>query len=146
MPGLQALGPFFNAPSCPQQVLAVNIGGALVPLLICLFLLPRAPLARTLMATAVMVLVCYLVARPVPEVGITIPTFLPPLAAVLCAFIFSPGRRAPVAYIAGVLGVLIGADLLHLADFPPGPGFLSIGGAGVFDGIFLVGIMAALFA
>ena len=53
------------------------------------------------------------------------------------------GRNAaPVAYISGVMGTLLGADLLHIGDLPA-VGILSIGGAGVFDGIFLTGILAA---
>ncbi|MCH7552064.1 DUF1614 domain-containing protein, partial [Patescibacteria group bacterium] len=45
------------------------------------------------------------------------------------------------------LGVLIGADLLRLPKVMKGEvGIMSIGGAGVFDGIFLVGIVAALLA
>jgi len=139
--------PFFHQPApAGQMTLAVNVGGAIVPVLICLLVLPRAPFFPTMISTAVLVLTCYLTARPVPGIGITIPTLIPPLAAVLCAFFFSPKNRAPVAYISGVLGVLIGADLLHLGNLPPYGGMMSIGGAGVFDGIFLVGILAALFA
>ena len=54
---------------------------------------------------------------------------------------------APLAYIAGSLGTLIGADLTNL-DKVRGLGapVASIGGAGTFDGIFLTGILAVLFA
>ena len=54
---------------------------------------------------------------------------------------------APLAYISGTLGVLIGADLLRLNDMRRfGTPFASIGGAGTFDGIFLTGIVAVLLA
>jgi uncharacterized membrane protein len=66
---------------------------------------------------------------------------------------------APVAYIAGTLGTLIGADLLNLrailrgsllpateAEETPAKVIDSIGGAGVFDGIFLTGILAPFLA
>jgi uncharacterized membrane protein len=46
--------------------------------------------------------------------------------------------------VAGTMGVLIGADILNLKKAQKYGGFLSIGGAGVFDGIFLVGIVSAL--
>ena len=54
---------------------------------------------------------------------------------------------APLAYIAGGLGTLIGADLTNL-DKVRGLGapVASIGGAGTFDGIFLTGILAVLLA
>ena len=145
--GFDIFKPFFHQPApAGHMTLAVNVGGAIIPALICLLILPRAPFFPTIISTAVLVLTCYLVARPVPGIGITIPTLIPPAVAILCAFIFSPKKRAPVAYISGVLGVLIGTDLLHLWNLPPYSGLMSIGGAGVFDGIFLVGILAALFA
>ncbi|HKJ83537.1 MAG TPA: DUF1614 domain-containing protein, partial [Mariprofundaceae bacterium] len=52
---------------------------------------------------------------------------------------------APLAYIAGTTGVIIGADLLHLKDIAKlGAPVVSIGGAGTFDGIVLTGIVAVL--
>jgi uncharacterized membrane protein len=52
-----------------------------------------------------------------------------------------------IAYMGGVLGTLIGADLNNLgrvADL--GAPVVSIGGAGTFDGVFLTGILAVLLA
>ncbi|HXK31975.1 MAG TPA: DUF1614 domain-containing protein, partial [Candidatus Paceibacterota bacterium] len=57
-----------------------------------------------------------------------------------------PGFVAPCAFVSGTLGVLIGADILNLRKIRKYGGFLSIGGAGVFDGIFLIGIISALLA
>jgi uncharacterized membrane protein len=55
--------------------------------------------------------------------------------------------RAPVAFVAGVAGPLIGADLMHLKDITKvSAGMLSIGGAGTFDGIVLSGVLAAVLA
>lgn len=127
-----------------QQVIAINVGGAIIPLLICIYLLPKTPFLPTLTATLVSIGICYSLAKPIPGVGITIPALIPPLVSVLLSFILSYKNRVPVAYISGVLGVLIGADLLHLGSMTAMPGIMSIGGAGVFDGIFLVGILAAL--
>ena len=67
--------------------------------------------------------------------------------AALLALLFAPSEAAPVAYIAGVAGPLIGADLLHLKDIEESAtGVASIGGAGTFDGIVLSGIVAAFLA
>jgi uncharacterized membrane protein len=87
----------------------------------------------------------YWLAKPVAGVGITIPFFIPPLASAAIALILTRGRNAAlVAYISGVFGVLIGADLLHLSALGTGGvQMISIGGAGVFDGIFLTGVIAA---
>ena len=81
-----------------------------------------------------------------PGVGVTLPAFIPPIVSVLLAFLFSRDNKIPVAYISGVLGVLIGADLLNLPNLGNFQGMMSIGGAGVYDGIFLVGIFSALLA
>ncbi|HOK56881.1 MAG TPA: DUF1614 domain-containing protein [bacterium] len=129
-----------------EQVIAINVGGAIIPILLCIYLLPKAPPLPTLFATIISTIVCFKLSRVIPGLGITIPALIPPLVSVSLAFLFSPGNKIPVAYISGVLGVLIGADLLNLANLPPYPGVMSIGGAGVYDGIFLVGIISVLLA
>lgn len=84
-------------------------------------------------------------ARPVKGVGIATPVFIPPIAAAVLAFLLSPGEPRTVAYVAGTLGTLIGADLLNLKKIPKlGAPVASIGGAGTFDGVFLTGIIAVL--
>lgn len=129
-----------------QQIIAINVGGAIIPLLLCLYLLPKAPLLPTLFSTIISTLICFKISRVIPGLGVTIPALIPPIISVLLAFLFSPSNKIPVAYISGVLGVLIGADLLNLPNLPPYPGIMSIGGAGVYDGIFLVGIISVLLA
>ena len=137
---------FYYSPQVREQVLAINVGGAVVPVLFSLYLLPRAPLVPTLLTLAVVTAVCKAIARPMPGVGITMPAFVPPLVAVAAALAFTGrGEAAPVAYIGGTLGTLIGADLLNLHVIRRMPALVaSIGGAGVFDGVFLVGVLAAL--
>ncbi|NLJ99770.1 MAG: DUF1614 domain-containing protein [Clostridia bacterium] len=135
---------FYYPPQVRERVIAVNLGGAIIPTVFSLYLLTKAPLLQTMIATLIIVLVCKRLARPVPGVGIKLPAFIPPLVAALVAIILSPGNAAPVAFISGVLGTLIGADLLNLHWLDDlGAQVLSIGGAGVFDGIFLVGVVAA---
>jgi uncharacterized membrane protein len=52
-----------------------------------------------------------------------------------------------LAFAAGVLGPLIGADLLHLREVNKiSTGVASIGGAGTFDGIVISGLIATLLA
>src|SRR6516165_2845318 len=99
-------------------VVAVNVGGAVIPTLMSIYLLIKLELwVKGLMATAIV------------------------------AMILSREDSAPLAYIAGSLGTLIGADLTNL-DKVRGLGapIASIGGAGTFDGIFLTGILAVLLA
>jgi len=78
-------------------------------------------------------------------VGIGIPMFVAPVMAAVTALVIDPQQSAPLAYISGTLGVLIGADISRLGDIRKmGAPFASIGGAGTFDGIFLSGIVAVL--
>lgn len=138
---------FYYPPQVYEQVISVNLGGAVVPVLFSLYLLERVPLGPTLLSTIVVITVAKFLARPVVGVGITLPAFIPPLLAAGAAIITAGDYAAPVAYIAGVWGTLIGADLLNLRRMRElGGHVLSIGGAGVFDGIFLVGIIAAFLA
>ena len=73
------------------------------------------------------------------------PVWISPLISAGLAFLLARDNPAPVAYISGVVGTLIGADLLNWPNFKKlGSHLVSIGGAGVFDGIFLSGMVAAL--
>ncbi len=127
-------------------ILAVNVGGALIPVVLSLYLLVKNRLfVRGLLAVGVVTVVTHWLAAPVREVGVSLPIFVPPVVAALAALVFSWKNPAPMAYIAGCLGTLLGADLLNLNRIPGlGAPIASIGGAGTFDGVFLVGILAVL--
>jgi len=100
---------------------------------------------QALLATAIMSVVVYTLARPIKGIGIGVPIFITPLLAALLGLLLAPGNAPPVAYVAGTLGTLIGADLLNLKKIAGlGAPVASIGGAGTFDGIFLAGIIAVL--
>ena len=133
--------------------LAVNVGGCVIPTALalyeCLLVAQRGPnaLVILLIITLANVVVCFRIARPVPGLGITMPAFVPPLIAASFSLLLIPDFAPPVAFVAGVLGPLIGADLLHLKEVVRiAPGIASIGGAGTFDGIVLSGLAASLLA
>ncbi|HVC59178.1 MAG TPA: DUF1614 domain-containing protein [Acetobacteraceae bacterium] len=132
----------------PGTVIAVNVGGAIVPTLLSLYLLARYRLWwRGLLAVAAETALCHYLARPIPGLGIAIPVFVPPVSAAILALVLSPRHAAPLAYVGGSLGTLIGADLLNLGKVQGlGAPVASIGGAGTFDGIFLTGVLAVLVA
>ena len=132
----------------PEVILAVNVGGAIIPTILSIYLLSKNGLwGRGLIATLCIAAICHGLAVPVRGVGIGLPIFVPPLAAAFVAAIISWRHAAPLAYVGGSLGVLIGADLLNLDKLRGlGTPVLSIGGAGTFDGIFVTGIMAVLLA
>ena len=130
-----------------QTVLAVNVGGALIPACLCVYLLLEIPFGLYLpILVGLVTLVVNRLARPVKGLGIAVPGLIPPLLAALGAYLLCPPYlRAPCAYIASTLGILIGADLLRLNEIPElGAPVASIGGAGTFDAIFFGGIIAVL--
>jgi uncharacterized membrane protein len=132
----------------PQVILAVNVGGAIIPTLLSTYLLTKNGLwIRGMIATAIVAATCHAIAQPIRGVGIGLPIFVAPVAAAIVAMIVSWRNAAPLAYAGGSLGVLIGADLLNLDRLEGiGAPVLSIGGAGTFDGIFVTGIVAVLLA
>jgi uncharacterized membrane protein len=142
-----------------RTLVSVNLGGAVVPVVISLYLLlvsipGRSPdvLLSYVRVAVVLVLVAYLVhrnARLVRGLGIATPAFGPPLVtalAVLLVDLVSPlACPAQVAYVGGTLGTLVGADLLNLGRLPElGAPVVSVGGAGTFDGIYLTGLVSVL--
>jgi uncharacterized membrane protein len=177
-PAMQRLAMIFHfyPPATVEEVVAINVGGCLIPVGFSAYLLVRYPsvIGLALVATLLVTIVAKLLARPVPGIGITLPGFIPPIVAAGLAFALvawsgdavGMAAVAPIAYISGTLGTLIGADLLNLPLVlrggllaagpqrvwrpgtnvpvnPDKPRVVSIGGAGVFDGVFLTGILAA---
>jgi uncharacterized membrane protein len=129
-------------------VVAINVGGALVPLLLSLYLFVRIGMrGRMLVGIAVVATIVHSLARIVPGVGIALPMLVPPIAADAVGLMLAFRRAPPVAYVAGSMGTLIGADILNLPRIAElGAPVVSIGGAGTFDGVFLTGIIAGLLA
>jgi uncharacterized membrane protein len=132
----------------PGTVIAVNVGGAIIPGVLSLYLFIRNRLwFRAPIAVAIVTGVCHWLAQPVPGLGIALPIFVPPLTAAAVALVLARQQAPALAYIGGSIGCLVGADLLNL-DKVQGLGapVASIGGAGTFDGIFLTGVFAVLLA
>jgi uncharacterized membrane protein len=152
IPALVAIlvGGFFNIPiwRSGDATLALNVGGAIIPLLMSAYLLRKAPLLRTAFAIAVVATVSGLLA----EVGaggirLSFGWLILPFIAVSLALILARRNAPQVAFIAGTLGAIIGVDLVHLPEFlHAGDVYASIGGRGVFDGIFTTGIISAVLA
>jgi uncharacterized membrane protein len=132
----------------PGTVIAVNVGGAVIPILLSLFLLFTNDLwVRGIITTAIVAAIVHWLAYPVPGFGIAVPIFVPPVATAIAAVLIARDHAAVLAYVGGCLGTLIGADLLNLGVVQSlGAPVASIGGAGTFDGIFLTGILAVLLA
>jgi uncharacterized membrane protein len=153
IPALVAIlvGGVFNIPiwHSGSTTVSVNVGGAIIPLLISFYLLRKAPLLKTALAVAVVATVSGLLAEVDANKGISLHFgfLILPATAVSVALILA-GRNAPqVAFIAGTIGAIIGVDLVHLKELIDlGAAYMSIGGRGVLDGIFTTGIISAVLA
>ena len=134
--------------SAGKTIIAINLGGALIPIFLSAWLLLRVGGGlAAIPATVIVALVVNHFSKLVPGVGIAVPTFIPGILAALLAIIFTRQHRAAVAYTAGTIGCLLGADILNLGAVARlhAP-VASIGGAGTFDGVFVSGIIAVLLA
>ncbi len=136
-------------PNTGRVRIMVNVGGCLIPMTFSLYLFTHVDFEpwRVILAIAAMSAFAFAISRPLPGIGIGMPVLAAPIAAALIAIIIDSGHSAPLAYICGTSGVIIGADLLRIPDIRKfGLPLASIGGAGTFDGIFITGIVAVLLA
>ena len=130
-------------------VIAVNVGGCLIPVGLCLYFMSLQVIDPIKIVVAILAITAlsYKFSSLIPGLGVGMPIFLAPLTSALLALVLDPEHAAHLAYISGVFGVLIGADILRLNTIAAlGTPVAAIGGAGTFDGIFLTGIIAALLA
>ena len=132
----------------PGTIIALNLGGAIIPTLLSIYLLFKMrTFARAFVAVVIVTIAVHMLAHPVRGIGIAVPTLVPALVAAAAAILVAPRAAPPVAYIAGSLGTLLGADILNRERIQGmGAPVASIGGAGTFDGIFVSGILAVLLA
>ena len=132
-----------------RTLITINVGGGLIPLFFSGYLIKHShiPLSDIVLGISIITIVAYLISRPVQGIGIGMPILLAPICAALVAITLNGEASAPLAYISGTVGVLIGADILRLNNIRQmGLPIASIGGAGTFDGIFITGIVAVLLA
>jgi uncharacterized membrane protein len=147
---VRAFGATYLVPALrtDDTVIALNAGGGLLPTVLSGYVWWRTALGLLPLASIAAVgLVAYLLARPVPGLGIALPALSPALVSAGMGILLRPYSAGALAYIGGSLGTLIGADLLNLPRVRDlGAPVASIGGAGTFDGIFVTGLLAVLLA
>ncbi len=136
-----------------RTVVSLNVGGCIIPVALSAYFVLGLPPMELLATTIIVALGVFYFARPVRSVGVMVPVLIPPLLAVgaslLSLYIGGPGFSglARLSFASGVFGTIIGADILHLGSIrKAGPDFVSIGGAGIFDGIVLTGVIGTIIA
>lgn len=137
-------------------IIGISVGGALIPLIVSIWLLSKGKVrpAEGFIGIVIVSFITYVITRVEPGVGIVADievAFIPAIAAAfysLSLFWEDISKAAPMAFFSGTLGTLIGADVFHLSEIlmtGPAPGesdFLVIGGAQIFDMVFLSGFVA----
>lgn len=127
-----------------------NIGGALVPLGLCVYLLVRAETgkerARALIAALVTGAAVWAIGHFTPnepeQIGFD-PNYLYGLAGGVIGYIFGRSRRG--AFIAGVLGVMLADVAQAIVNWNQGIAQpLVLGGAGALDAVVISGLLAVL--
>lgn len=130
----------------------VNIGGALIPLAVCVYLIVRAGTAkeraRALIGALVTGLAVYWLGRFMPDEPEAIafdPNYIYGLAGGLTAYLLGRSRRG--AFVAGVLGVM-GADIYQAVELRARGvnQALHLGGAGAVDVIVIAGLTGVILA
>lgn len=137
----------------PGMALAANLAGCLLPVAISLKVLAerRLPAMETLVLVALGIVTAFLASHVEPGRGVLLQYRIPALAVgIVAAALFhrSPERAGAVAFAAGAVGVLVGADVLRLRELAElgGAGRVILGGAGLLDGIILVALLSAVVA
>ena len=134
------------------EVFAFNLGGAVVPLALCIYLFIRAGSAwerwRSILASLVTGAAIFAIGRLMPDEPEAIPVdpmILYGLAAGLIAYIFGRSRRC--AFIAGVIGMMLADTANAFYVWSKGvPQDFVLGGAGAVDGIVIAGLLGVLLA
>ncbi len=134
--------------------LGINLFGFLVPVFISLRILyrKRVNTLKTIIMTAIISFLSFELSFYLTNRGVFIANFyFIPLTASMLSILFNSKnlrKAAPLAYVSGSLGVLIGADVMRINEIlsysSPQPIGMIVGGAGVLDAIFLVGIFSII--
>ncbi len=150
------VGSFIDIPISRGNIQAsVNVGGAIVPIGLAVYLLSKAGTGkertRALLASLATGAVIYLVGSvlmsgdPGQRLGVIDPLYVYPLVGGGVAYLLGRSRRA--AFVAATLGVL-SLDFIHWIwlAVTRTPGTVNIGGAGAFDSIVIAGLIAVMLA
>ena len=131
---------------------AFNLGGAVIPLALCIYLFIKADSAwekwRSILASLVTGAAIFAIGRFAPDEPETMwidPLILYGLAAGLIAYLFGRSRRC--AFIAGIIGMMLSDTANAIYVWSRGvPQDFVLGGAGAVDGIVIAGLLAVLLA
>ena len=137
-------------PDISLGMVTLNIGGAIVPLAVCVYLFLNAGTGkeriRALVASVLTGAVIYVIGLYFPADPVAMP-FDPMILYGLCGGIVAwlLGRSRRSAFIAGVLGIILADAAVGVVNWSRGINqVVHLGGAGALDAIVLSGVSAVL--
>jgi uncharacterized membrane protein len=132
--------------------ISINIGGALIPITLCVYLFAKAGTSkerwRAVWASLLSGAAVYLAGRFLPHEPETMyfdPNYIYGILAGVIAYLFGRSRRS--AFIAGIMGVLLGdifQGIENTITRTPSP--LRLGTGGAVDAVVLSGLLAVILA
>lgn len=148
--GLMFLGTLI--PNVTIGQISFSIGGAVIPIGICVYLLIRADTARerirALLGSLITAGIIYAISHFIPEEPEAIridPMYLNGIAGGIVAYLLGRSRRG--AFVCGVLGVLFADIAVAAVNWSRGiDQSLMLGGAGIFDAAVISGLIGVILA
>jgi uncharacterized membrane protein len=158
-PDSSAFGDYGQSNLSPvwDTTIAINLGGAVIPIAVSLYMLYQAILITgtsqifsVCVAIILVASITYMSTRYLPGSGIQVSLIIPALTALLAGLMLSGGTglaAAVTAFVSGIAGTLLGGNIAQIfrikdLDVPT----VSIGGAGTFGAVFICCILPALIA
>ena len=137
-------------PNLTLGMVSINIGGALIPFLVCVYLFFHAGTGkeklRCLAASALTTAAVYAISVFFPADPVTMPfdpMILYGISGGAIAWVLGRSRRS--AFISGVMGVILSDVIVGIINWRNGISqTLNLGGAGALDAVVLSGVTAVL--
>ena len=139
-------------PDIPLGPVSVNLGGCVVPVVLCVYLFAKAGSAwerwRSVLAALVTGGAVWAIMRFLPHEPDQMPiepNWLYGITAAVVAYLFGRSRRC--AFIGGVVGMLLAQVASVIPVWASGVSqTLSLGGAGAFDAVVVAGFLGVMLA
>ena len=128
-----------------KSSVTLNVGGSILPIILSFYLLAVNPMIEVLVILLIMVVITHLFSTIRDGIGVVVPNYIG-LLVVPLAFVLAEDA-APVIFITGVCGILLGivTKLLSMEE-DDGSAFFNIGGSGSFNAIYITIILSVLFS
>ena len=128
-----------------DTTITLNLGGFVIPGISILYLLLTQPNNTALEIMLIIIVAVTLLSDIVNGIGIVVPEYIG-ILAIPFTLLITPQEAAPITFIAGIGGILLGTIALTVTFNKEkyGSAYLNIGGAGSFKAIYVAALIASL--